>query len=88
MVAGESITTDDSECRLQPIKRSSYPNISDAEWEELKSTFSKGVCNYKKLGAFQKKTIPWLTYQTASGEVIYGGKPMHKEPVSKPLHTH
>ncbi|HUA73875.1 MAG TPA: DUF6351 family protein [Solirubrobacteraceae bacterium] len=87
MVAGESITTDDSQCRLQAIKRSSYPaSFSDSEWEELKSTFPKGVCNYKKLGVFQKPTIPWLTYQTASGEVIYGGKPMKKEPVSKPFH--
>jgi Tannase-like family of unknown function (DUF6351) len=89
MVAGESITTDNTECHLQPLKRSSYQNaFSESEWEELKATFPNGVCNYKKLGVFQKPTIPWLTYQTASGQVIYGGKPMSKEPVSKPVHTH
>jgi hypothetical protein len=89
MVAGEAITTDDSECRLQAMKRSSYPAaFSDSEWEELKGAFPKGVCNYKKLGVFQKPTIPWLTYQTASGQVIYGGKPMKKEPVSKPFPKH
>ncbi len=89
MVAGESITTDDSDCKLQPLKRSSLPaEFSDAEWEELKSVFPKGVCNYKKLGSYQKPTIPWLTYQTPSGQVIYGGKPMKKEPVSKPIRAH
>jgi Tannase-like family of unknown function (DUF6351) len=89
MVAGEAITTDDSDCRLEPLKRSSLPaNFSDSEWEELKSTFPKGVCNYRKLGSFQKPTVPWLTYQTPSGQVIYGGKPMTKEPVSKPLGKH
>ncbi|HEX4483759.1 MAG TPA: DUF6351 family protein [Solirubrobacteraceae bacterium] len=89
MVAGESITTDDTQCRLQALKRSSYAySFSDSEWAVLKSAFPTGVCNYKKLGVFQKPTIPWLTYQTASGQVIYGGKPMRREPVSKPLRKH
>jgi hypothetical protein len=89
MVAGEAITTDDSDCKLQPLKRSSLPaDFSDSEWEELKSTFPQGVCNYKKLGTFQKPTVPWLTYQTPTGQVIYGGKPMQKEPVSKPIGKH
>jgi hypothetical protein len=89
MVGGEAITTDDSECKLHAMKRSSYPaDFSETEWEELKSTFPKGVCDYKKLGVFQKPTIPWLTYQTPTGQVIYGGKPMPKEPVSKPVGKH
>jgi hypothetical protein len=89
MVAGEAITTDDSDCRLQPLKRGSLPAaFGDAEWEELKSVFPKGVCNYKKLGTYQKPTTPWLTYQTSSGQVIYGGKPMKKEPVTKPVRAH
>jgi hypothetical protein len=89
MVAGESITTDNTECHLQPLKRSSYQNaFSESEWEVLKSAFPTGVCNYKKLGVDQAPTIPWLTYQTASGQVIYGGKRMPKEPASKPLHMH
>jgi hypothetical protein len=88
-VAGESLTTDDSDCQLQALKRSSLPaEFSDSEWEELNGTFPQGVCNYKKLGTFQKPTIPWLTYQTPTGQVIYGGKPIKKEPVSTPIPTH
>ncbi len=86
-VAGDSITTDANKCQLQPLNRSAYAptQFTDAEWGELQSIFSKGVCNYRKPGVDQRPTIPWLTYQTASGRVIYGGRPLGPAPVSKPI---
>ena len=86
-VAGDSITTDANKCQLQPLNRTAYAptQFTDAEWSELQSIFSKGVCNYRKPGVDQRPTIPWLTYQTASGKVIYGGRPLGPAPVSKPI---
>ena len=86
-VAGDSITTDANKCQLQPLNRASYAPVqfTDVEWSELESAFPHGVCNYDKLGVDQKPTVPWLTYQTASGKVIYGGRPLGLAPVSKPI---
>ena len=86
-VAGDSITTDANKCQLQRLNRTAYAptQFTDAEWSELQSIFSKGVCNYRKPGVDQRPTIPWLTYQTASGRVIYGGRPLGPAPVSKPI---
>jgi hypothetical protein len=36
----------------------------------------------------QQPTIPWLTYQDSRGNVIYGGKPMGRAPVSREFRTH
>jgi hypothetical protein len=86
-VAGDSITTDANKCQLQSLSRASYAPVqfTDAEWSELESAFPHGVCNYNKPGVDQKPTVPWLTYQTASGKVIYGGRPLGPAPVSKPI---
>jgi hypothetical protein len=82
MEAGESIATDQEKCQLEPLSQSSYYPIvfSDQEWAELEQIFPNGVCNWSKAGVDQRPTIPWQTYQTASGSVIYGGKPLGPAP--------
>lgn len=83
MAAGMPETDDVLECRLQPLHRSAYPvTFTPAEWKALRTTFPQGVCNYNKRGVDQRGAISWLTYQTKSGHVIYGGKPMGKAPSS------
>jgi hypothetical protein len=84
-VAGDPITTDANKCQLKPLRRADYPGVTftDAEWTTLTQTFRAGVCNYSKPGVDQQPTIPWLTYQNARGQVIYGGKPMGAPPASR-----
>ena len=86
-VAGDAITTDANKCQLEPLSRSAYLPIqfTDAEWNELEKTFPGGACDYSRPGVDQQPTISWLTYQTASGRVIYGGRPLGPPPVSTPI---
>jgi Tannase-like family of unknown function (DUF6351) len=83
-VAGEPITTDQNQCQLKPLERSAY-NVSftNAQWSELQGIFPSGVCDYSKPGVSQQATVAWMTYQTASGKVIYGGRPMGPVPRSR-----
>jgi hypothetical protein len=84
MVAGEAITTDQNKCALVPLNRSSYKvGFTDAQWAELQKALPSGVCDYSKPGVSQRPTVPWLTYQTAGGKVIYGGRPLGPPPLSK-----
>jgi hypothetical protein len=86
MVAGEAITTDQNKCALVPLNRSSYKvGFTNAQWAELQQAFPSGVCDYAKPGVSQQPTVPWLTYQTASGKVITGGRPLGTPPASKPF---
>jgi len=92
MQAGDKITTDTNKCQLKPLDRADYAldlgllklplPFTDAEWAAMKSTFPTGVCDYSKPGVAQQGTIPWQTYQDASGHVIYGGWPLGPPPVS------
>jgi hypothetical protein len=84
-VAGDAITTDANKCQLKPLQRADYPGITftDAQWTELMSTFPAGVCDYSKPGVGQQPTIPWMTYQNAKGQAIYGGKPMGSPTASR-----
>ncbi len=83
MAAGMPMTDDVLECRLQPLRRSSYPvSFTDAQWKQLRETFPHGVCNYNEPGVAQRGAIPWLTYQRPNGKVIYGGKPLGPAPRS------
>ncbi len=85
-VAGDAITTDDNKCQLKPLQRSDYKvTFTDAQWAELQHTFPTGVCDFSKPGVSQQPTIPWMTYQTASGHVIYGGRPLGGPPTSTPF---
>jgi hypothetical protein len=85
MVAGESISTDDMECRLKPLRRSDYYPIefTAEQWTTLEHAFPTGVCDFSKLGVGQQTTIPWQTYQNdgEGGAVVYGGKPLGRAPV-------
>ena len=87
-MAGDSITTDANKCQLKPLRQSDYSGRStftDAQWTELKNSFPRGVCDFTKPGVDQQPTIPWLTYQTGSGHVIYGGRPLGPPPASTPI---
>ena len=55
-----------------------------AEWL-LQTAFPSGVCDWSQPGAGQRRNVAWLTYQDASGNVIYGGRPMGPPPRSRPL---
>jgi hypothetical protein len=84
VVAGESISTDNMECQLRPLARSSYYpyEFTEEEWKELEAAFPKGVCDFSKPGVGQQRTIPWQTYQSdaSGGSVVYGGKAMGRAP--------
>ena len=84
-VAGDAITTDTNKCQLKPLNRSdNYGPIAftDAQWARLQAIFPNGVCDFSKPGVAQQRTIPWLTYQDARGNVIYGGRPLGRPPLS------
>jgi hypothetical protein len=83
MVAGEAITTDQNKCALVPLNRGSYKvGFTNAQWAALQKAFPTGVCDYSKPGVSQQPTVPWLTYQTPAGKVIYGGRALGAPPVS------
>jgi hypothetical protein len=85
-VAGDAITTDANKCQLKPLQKSDYPPgviFTQPEWVKLQKTFPNGVCDYSKRAVDQQPTVPWMTYQNAHGQVIYGGRPLGKPPVSK-----
>jgi len=84
--ADEPKTDDILECQLKPLSRDDYPvTFTDDQWAALQKTFPNGVCDYSKPGVAQQKTIPWLTYQSPDGSVVYGGTPMGDPPASTPL---
>jgi Tannase-like family of unknown function (DUF6351) len=83
VVAGESIATDVQKCQLKPLRRTDFlPSVqfTDADWAQLQQAFPSGVCDWSKPGVDQRGTIPWQTYQDASGHVIYGGRPLGPAP--------
>ncbi|MFZ0041508.1 MAG: DUF6351 family protein, partial [Solirubrobacteraceae bacterium] len=84
--ADEPKTDDVLKCQLKPLDRSDYPvTFTDAQWAEMQQAFPSGVCDYSKPGVDQGPTTPWMTYQTSSGHVIYGGRPLGPAPVSEPF---
>jgi hypothetical protein len=84
--ADEPSTDDVLKCQLKPLRRDDYPvTFSDAEWQRLQQAFPDGVCDYSKPGVAQRGAVPWMTYQKANGDVIYGGKPLGPAPVSVPF---
>lgn len=82
-VAGEPISTDQNKCQLKPLRPRDYDVMfTSAQWSTLAKTFPTGVCDYTKPGVAQQPVVPWLTYQNASGSVIYGGAPLGPAPAS------
>ena len=49
----------------------------------LKTAFATGVCDYSKPGIGFQDAVPWLRYQDAAGDVIYGGVAMGAAPLSQ-----
>jgi hypothetical protein len=86
-VAGESIATDTNKCQLGPLQRTDYYPVefSDAQWAQLQTAFPSGVCDYSEPGVSQRGAVPWLSYQDADGEVVYGGRRLGAPPKSKPI---
>jgi hypothetical protein len=85
-VAGGDEINDTLKCRLKPLRREDEPaTFTDAEWAQLQKAFPDGVCDWSKPGVGAGHNIPWLTYQDASGNVVYGGTPMGPAPRSRPL---
>jgi uncharacterized tannase-like protein DUF6351 len=84
MAAGESITTDTNKCQLKSLDRGDHGPLpfTDAEWAQLSATFATGVCDFGKPPVDKSNAIPWLTYQDATGRVIYGGRPLGGAPRS------
>ncbi|MFL6238903.1 MAG: DUF6351 family protein [Actinomycetes bacterium] len=83
MAAGMPIADDTLECQLQPMNRADYPvSFTDAQWAALQKAFPNGVCNYNVPGVDQGPAVSWLTYQTSSGDVVYGGTPLGPAPTS------
>jgi hypothetical protein len=82
MVAGESIATDINSCQLKPLTQADYYPITftDDQWQQLRKAFAAGVCDWSKPGIGQQPTIPWQTYQSPDGSVIYGGQPLGPAP--------
>src|SRR3954466_3420602 len=82
MVAGEGIETDTNRCQLKPLRRAHYYPISftDDQWAQLEKAFPTGVCDFSRPGVDQQGTVPWQTYQSADGSVVYGGRPLGSAP--------
>ena len=77
---------DVGQCRLRPLRREDYPiTLLEGDFVELQKIFPAGVCDWSKPGVGQQGAVPWMTYQSASGKVVYGGRPLPKPPVSKAL---
>lgn len=74
-------------CQLKPLSALDYPGVTftGAQWSTLQATFSSGVCDWTKPGVGQGATLPWLTYQDASDNVIFGGTPLGPAPESEPI---
>jgi len=83
MVAGDAITTDTNKCQLKPLDRGDnygFIPFSDDQWRRMQALFPDGVCDFSRPGVDQQPTIPWLTYQDAAGNVVYGGTPLPPAP--------
>ena len=86
--ADEPKTDDVLQCQLKPMRREDYPvTFTDEQWATLQKTFPDGVCDYSKPGVDQHGTTPWLTYQDAGGNVVYGGRALGAPPTSTALST-
>ena len=82
-------TDDRLACETMPIEQFVYAGQSFSQvftpeqQAALKTTFATGVCDYSKPGIGFQDSVPWLTYQDAAGNVIYGGGAMGAAPLSQ-----
>lgn len=79
IVAGDSVQAITNKCQLKPLSRDDdygLVGLSDAQFAQLETVFADGVCDFSRPPVGFGPTLPWLTYQQANGEVIYGGEPL------------
>jgi hypothetical protein len=85
--AGGPLADDTLQCQMKPLRRDDYDvTFTDHQWARLVATFPNGVCDYAKPGVRQRGATAWLSYQDASGHVVYGGRALGPAPVSSPIH--
>jgi hypothetical protein len=81
IAAGGPLSDDIGQCRLEPLRRSSYAvSFTGAQWAELQRIFPRGVCDWSSRGVDQLPSHPWTTF--AAGP---GGRPLGPPPRSTPL---
>ncbi len=84
-------TDDRLDCQTRPLETFTYAGekftdvFTAAEQATLKTVYPTGVCDYSRPGKGFQPATTWLTYQDASGKVIYGGTPLGAAPVSVPF---
>ena len=82
--AGDDVANDRVACRLRPLARADYAFLplpfNDAQWARLQSVFDRGVCDWSRPGRGQGPAETWLTYGTAPGNVVYGGRNLPAPP--------
>lgn len=72
IVAGGPVSSDVVTCRLTRPVRSTYPEMSDAQWSRLRTVFAGGVCDYDRRGVDQRPPDgTWLRF-TAPGRWVVG----------------
>lgn len=82
-VAGGLRENDNLECQLKPFSREDDYGLvpfTETQWAALESLFATGVCDYSKPPLDQGPTLPWLTYQDANGNAVFGGTPLPAAP--------
>ena len=84
-LAADMPPTDDVlDCRHKALRKDDYPvTFTAAQWASLQKAFPTGVCDYSKPGVDQHGATAWLTYQTRTGKVIYGGRKLGAAPKSR-----
>jgi hypothetical protein len=87
--AGMPETDDTLRCELKPLRRDDHPGVTftDEQWAALQKLFAGGVCDFSKPGVGRHDTVPWQSYQTDDGDVVYGGRPLGAAPASVPTGT-
>ena len=84
-------TDDRLDCQTVPLSSFTYAGqaftdvFTATEQAALQQAFPDGVCDYSRPGKGFQAATTWLTYQDASGAVIYGGRPLGAAPVSVPF---
>jgi hypothetical protein len=78
--AGESMTDNAMQCRLEPLDRASYPvSFTDDQWARLGQAFPDGVCDWNAPPVGFQPSVPWLTFENGPG-----GRPIPTPPGSHP----
>jgi hypothetical protein len=80
--AGAPPTDDVIQCALSPVDPDDYApaTLTDAQLDQLRAIFPRGVCDYNKRAVGQQDSIPWMTYEDGPG-----GRPLGDPPASTPF---